>query len=110
MLYQIQYVGRASLYKYGKLEFIICRFRPTWSNSDVVKIQMAKKETTPGSPGASSLHGGVRKDRVCRDFIFIILFALFWVGMFVVCATAVKNGNPYSLMYLINNSTIIYDR
>jgi hypothetical protein len=47
------------------------------------------------------LHGGINQDRKCRDFIFIIIFAIFWAGMFVVCSTAVSNGAPYTLVYVL---------
>ena len=36
---------------------------------------------------------GPIKKRKCRDFVFLVLFALFWVGMIVVAVTAFRNGN-----------------
>eukprot|EP01112_Ceratiomyxa_fruticulosa_P007124 TRINITY_DN183_c0_g1_i1.p1 TRINITY_DN183_c0_g1~~TRINITY_DN183_c0_g1_i1.p1 ORF type:complete len:709 (+),score=136.87 TRINITY_DN183_c0_g1_i1:277-2403(+) len=37
--------------------------------------------------------------RHCTDFFFLILFALFWVGMVIVAIQASKLGNPYRLVY-----------
>lgn len=39
------------------------------------------------------ISSGVEKNRKFRDLVFIPIFALFWVGMFIVCATAIKNGD-----------------
>jgi hypothetical protein len=41
---------------------------------------------------------GPVRNRKCRDFIFLVLFALFWVAMAIVAATAVKNGNLARLL------------
>ena len=44
-------------------------------------------------------HGfGVVHRRICRDIIFLIIFAAYWIGMFIVCTTAIKNGDPSRLM------------
>lgn len=37
-------------------------------------------------------------DRKCRDVFFLILFALFWVGMVVISALAYANGDPRRMM------------
>jgi hypothetical protein len=42
---------------------------------------------------SENLSQGIQKNRKCRDVVFILLFAIYWVGMFIVCATAVKNGD-----------------
>jgi solute carrier family 44 protein 1 (choline transporter-like protein)/choline transporter-like protein 2/4/5 len=36
---------------------------------------------------------GPTNDRRCRDKLFLILFGLFWVGMFVIAGVAIKEGN-----------------
>ena len=46
-------------------------------------------------------HGPV-KNRKCRDVFFLILFLLFWAGMFWICATAVQNGQITRLLYEFN--------
>jgi len=35
---------------------------------------------------------GVRK---CRDVFFLLLFIVFWAGMFVIAWSATTNGEPY---------------
>lgn len=42
--------------------------------------------------------GPVSAKRRCRDIFFLLLFVLFWIGMFIVCWQAVSVGNPYELM------------
>jgi hypothetical protein len=46
---------------------------------------------------ATAEFGPVRK-RKCRDIIFLILLAIFWVGMIIVAITAVQNGNLARLL------------
>ncbi|TPX35404.1 hypothetical protein SeMB42_g07177 [Synchytrium endobioticum] len=41
---------------------------------------------------------GPQSRRQCRDIVFLILFILYWVGMFVVASLAVKTGNPQKLL------------
>ena len=41
---------------------------------------------------------GPVRNRKCRDFIFLVLFALFWVGMILVAYTAVQNGSLTGLL------------
>jgi hypothetical protein len=41
---------------------------------------------------------GPVKKRKCRDFIFLVLFAVFWAGMAIVASIAVQNGNLAKLL------------
>ncbi len=41
---------------------------------------------------------GPVRNRKCRDFIFLVLFAVFWAGMFVVAYTATQNGSLNRLL------------
>lgn len=45
-----------------------------------------------------SIELGPVRNRKCRDFIFLVLFAVFWAGMAIVAVIAVKNGNLVSLL------------
>jgi hypothetical protein len=33
------------------------------------------------------------ESRKCQDLIFLILFVIFWIGMFIVAGLAIKSGN-----------------
>ncbi|TPX36952.1 hypothetical protein SmJEL517_g00954 [Synchytrium microbalum] len=41
---------------------------------------------------------GPQANRRCRDIIFLALFIVYWVGMFVVAALAIRTGNPQKLI------------
>lgn len=41
---------------------------------------------------------GPVRNRKCRDFFFLVLFAVFWAGMAIVAVIAVQNGNLISLL------------
>lgn len=40
---------------------------------------------------------GINKSRRCRDIIFLLIFAAYCVGMWIVAGVAVKNGDPRRL-------------
>lgn len=37
---------------------------------------------------------GVVVQRKCRDVLFLLIFIAFWVGMFIICGFAVREGEP----------------
>ena len=39
------------------------------------------------------------KGRKCRDVCCLALFAVFWLGMMVICSVALNTGDPYRLLY-----------
>jgi len=41
---------------------------------------------------------GPQHNRSCKDLIFLLLFVIFWIGMFVVAALAIQNGNPRAIL------------
>lgn len=43
---------------------------------------------------------GPVKKRKCRDVVFLVLFLLYWVGMFIVAASAAQNGDLTRLTYV----------
>lgn len=67
-----------------------------------------------------NLMGAVEKgpisNRKCRDVFFLLLFTLFWVGMFVIAGFAIKTGDLNRLQYgmdvdgslcgVVNNATV----
>lgn len=58
----------------------------------LTNLKMGNRGSTAEEP-SEHLSQGIQKNRKCRDVVFILLFAIYWVGMFIVCATAVKNGD-----------------
>lgn len=42
---------------------------------------------------------GIVKKRRCRDAIFLIIFLAYWVVMAYIAFFAIKNGNPYRLLW-----------
>ncbi len=55
-------------------------------------------DTEKGQHKMSEL--GPVKKRKCRDVIFLILFLLYWVGMFIVASSAAQNGDLTRLTYV----------
>lgn len=45
--------------------------------------------------------GPISKRR-CRDVFWLLLFAVFWVGMFVIAGFAYQVGDPFRLIYGID--------
>ncbi|KAH9622105.1 hypothetical protein KSS87_022883 [Heliosperma pusillum] len=52
----------------------------------------------PSSDG-SQLGGIIKKDRKCKDVVFLIIFVAFWVGMIVNSSFGFSQGNPLRLTY-----------
>jgi len=42
---------------------------------------------------------GMNAQRRCRDVLFLLLFAAFWVGMFIVCGIAFRSGDAKRLVF-----------
>ena len=51
-----------------------------------------------GQTPDTDLRHGIARNRVCRDVYCTVLFALFWVGMFVVAVAGFQNGDPRLLV------------
>lgn len=51
------------------------------------------------APDYGSSTPGPTQNRKCQDVLFLILFALFWVGMIVIGGIAIKQGNLDRLKY-----------
>ncbi|KAI8912479.1 plasma-membrane choline transporter-domain-containing protein [Gorgonomyces haynaldii] len=42
---------------------------------------------------------GIQQQRKCRDVIFLLLFVVYWIGMFIVAQSAVASGDIRKLTY-----------
>ena len=60
------------------------------------KGQVSPEKTAPEYKD----HVGPVGPRRCRDVIFLIIFFLYWVGMFLVAGLAFTSGDPRRLMYV----------
>eukprot|EP00227_Mantoniella_beaufortii_P011672 CAMPEP_0197577324 /NCGR_PEP_ID=MMETSP1326-20131121/1998_1 /TAXON_ID=1155430 /ORGANISM="Genus nov. species nov., Strain RCC2288" /LENGTH=699 /DNA_ID=CAMNT_0043140379 /DNA_START=89 /DNA_END=2188 /DNA_ORIENTATION=+ len=47
---------------------------------------------------------GLKESRRCTDVLFCLIFALFWVGMVIIGATALSEGDPNLLYYGFDSS------
>ena len=69
---------------------------PNVETADVAKT-VPDSKVAPESKGAkpeySTPPGPQLENRRCRDKLFLVLFFLFWVGMFVIAGLAIKEGN-----------------
>ncbi|KAK9688935.1 hypothetical protein RND81_09G023000 [Saponaria officinalis] len=52
----------------------------------------------PSSDG-SEVGGIIKKDRKCKDVVFLLIFIAFWVGMIVNSSFGFNQGNPLRLTY-----------
>eukprot|EP00042_Codosiga_hollandica_P038303 m.310652 g.310652 ORF g.310652 m.310652 type:complete len:157 (+) comp55355_c0_seq2:221-691(+) len=43
------------------------------------------------------------RGRSCRDVLWIFVFAIFWLGMYLLAAFAFSNGNPKRLLYGVDS-------
>jgi hypothetical protein len=50
-----------------------------------------------GSKDDTPKQMGVNKKRHCRDILFLLLFVVYWVGMWIVASVAIANGDPTRL-------------
>jgi hypothetical protein len=66
---------------------------------------MGKKQTASAasSPAAmiTAKRSGIEMNRKCRDVIFLLLFVLYWAGMFVVAQSGISNGDIRQLQYTL---------
>jgi hypothetical protein len=46
---------------------------------------------------------GLNTKRGCRDIVFLILFIIYWIGMFIVAQAAVASGDIRQIMYAYRN-------
>ncbi|KAL9669061.1 hypothetical protein QQ045_006602 [Rhodiola kirilowii] len=53
----------------------------------------------PSSDGTERGDGIIRRDRKCRDIVFLIIFIAFWVAMIVNSSFGFNQGNPSRLVY-----------
>ena len=51
-----------------------------------------------GGAESTDLRHGIAKNRVCRDVYCTIIFALFWIGMFIVATAGFQSGDPRLLV------------
>ena len=42
---------------------------------------------------------GLEQNRKCRDIIFLLIFILFWAGMFIVAQAAIASGDIRQLTF-----------
>ncbi|KAI8472764.1 MAG: plasma-membrane choline transporter-domain-containing protein [Monoraphidium minutum] len=47
------------------------------------------------------------EDRKCRDVLFLLAFAAYWAGMFVVAGIAFKEGDPRRLVYALDSRGLL---
>ncbi|GLC34986.1 hypothetical protein PLESTB_001185800 [Pleodorina starrii] len=55
-----------------------------------------------GDDDSDTKEGFVVKRR-CRDVLCLLLFIAFWVGMFLICGFAFKNGEPNRILYGVDS-------
>lgn len=53
----------------------------------------------PSSDGSNQGDGIIRKNRKCRDLVFLVFFIAFWVAMIVNSSFGFNQGNPLRLTY-----------
>ncbi|KAK6946733.1 Choline transporter-like [Dillenia turbinata] len=53
----------------------------------------------PSSDGTTQMGGIIRRNRKCRDIVFLIIFIAFWVAMIVNSSFGFNQGNPLRLTY-----------
>ncbi|KAI8929590.1 plasma-membrane choline transporter-domain-containing protein [Entophlyctis helioformis] len=62
------------------------------------KVQPANDGEIEGMAAAGGRPVGIVKKRKCRDVIFLVIFIVYWVGMFIIAASAVASGDPRRLI------------
>ncbi|KAJ3225903.1 hypothetical protein HK099_005959 [Clydaea vesicula] len=59
---------------------------------------MGKKEKNSREVNYDTKPIGTNKNRGCTDLPFLILFIVFWVGMYIIAGVAVETGDPKKLI------------
>ncbi|KAJ3074662.1 hypothetical protein HDU98_010658 [Podochytrium sp. JEL0797] len=68
------------------------------------RVAAAQKRMSKGleKPDYATKPMGINNKRKCHDVIFLVLFLVFWCGMWIVANTAIKYGNPAWLLLPID--------